>query len=351
MKVRLLVGLVSPFLASVACTRPDPITDYAFITQWMGDKSYEQGTTVCGIARARQHLIALPQESLLTCRPQDYVGSSEVVAAFSDPPAWIEELPWDHERPAPRGPITKTRAFDAWSVGLAPSFGLVVDTFVADMAMERRFQVQLASTQPLADLEVAGPVAVVADGVDGLAVVRLDALPEAEAVARLSLGAPTTDVYVDGDRAVALAGGALVVVDLADPGAPVARGRLPFGAPVQGVGLRANAAWIASQGSLYAVDLADPDSPRLVDEAGVESTVAGITLIHEDYLFQAPGFDAPLAVTHLGDPLSPEPFWAFMGGNGVFDVAAMGHTLYLAVGSGGVHLWGPKRDYADAFGQ
>lgn len=341
------VGLFAALAASTGCVGSDPLRGYVFLDQWMGDTT-EQGATVCGVAHGRAKVLALPHGSGLTCRAEEYGGSTTIlVASTSAAPSMLAPVSSGIPAEPLPAPVSRVRAFGDWSVGLAPVFGLVVDHIASD-GLERAFEVRVVNGAPLLDLEVQGAWAYVADGASDLVLVALDRLPDPSAVVRVPMGGVPRDAYVDGDRAAVLVDNDLVMVDLSDRAAPTVRGRLAFAdVAAQGVGLRGDHAYVAAGGSLYTVDVSDLDAPVLLDDTGERSAFGGITLLHGDYLFQAPGFDQQLVVTDLRDPANPDPFWTFIGGNGVFDVAAAGEVLYLATGSGGVQVWGPDREASE----
>ena len=330
----------------------DPIAGYEFIGQFLGDGAVEQGPTVCGVARTRHALHWLPHDTNLTCRGTEWPGSPVVGVAPLDLPV---SFSGDVQLVPIEGLATKVRAWNQQVVALVPDGGVVVIE-VDEAGLAR-------STTPvwweldarLADLEVDDGMAWL---VGGTRLYGVDLRDLDGGVTVLDLGGPAVDLSVhDGIIAVLaeptpqVVGNELLLVDITEPDSPRVRSSLALeDETFDGVGLRADedgvyTAWLTQEELLFTADLDDLDAPEWKDDSGVEAARGGVTLVTDDHLLQAPGFDRVLGVTRLGNPRRPKPTQGFIGGNGVFDANFHGHTLLLAVGSGGIHAWGPPRDY------
>lgn len=340
-----------------ACSVPsrDPLLGYEFVGQIAGDTPIEQGDTVCRVARSRSMMHWLPHDTNATCQPGQYDGSLGAMHAFMAGGA-LPQRNIIEERDNFRGLIDRIEAWDRYLVGLHPEGALIALETDGDKTILGRQELFWVREGPFTDLELdrQGWAWTAAGGtLYGVDLQDVAGGPHAA----VPLDGRIDHLAVDGDLLVAVQtgrpgvpGNALVVFDLADREAPrelafAVLGDLYF----ESVGLKQDTAWVKEGRDLYAVDLREPTRPEFVDEDGVDVGDGDITLVSGDYLFVAPGFDAPLAVINVSRPRRPdERGIGFIGGNGVFDVAVAGSTLYLAVGSGGVHVWGPKRDYEAA---
>jgi hypothetical protein len=327
--------VLGTFAVGTGCTA-DPFADYRLATTWFeGD--------ACGVAAGDQLVVALTQSFELSCAPDpfnQYYGSGDVLAAFTDAPDRVTPL----DIP-PRDPqwlaIHQVRASGPWSVGLVRHLGVMVDRFTAPDVYTRVAEVAVGFQPETLDLEVAGSFAYV--GTDqGWFVVALDDVPGDAAVIPAAIGAPARDASVDGDLAAVIVGNDLVLVDVADPRAPVEVGRLVVPMrQISAVGLHDGYAYLVSTGTLLTVDVRDPSAPAWVDDEGSPAFDMPITAVAGDRLLHARGIDLPLAVTDLSNPRRPETRESIGAGDGTFDVAMVGDTLYLATGQEGVQVWTP----------
>lgn len=119
---------------------------------------------------------------------------------------------------------------------------------------------------------LAGPAVYAANGANGLYVFDRGANPASPAVVgALALPFPARHVAVDGARGYVgggrpgdPAGGALTVLDLADPRRPVVRGSLTGLRFARRVAAQGRWAFVADlEGGLRVVDVGDPEAPRL----------------------------------------------------------------------------------------
>jgi hypothetical protein len=89
---------------------------------------------------------------------------------------------------------------------------------------------------------------------------------------RLVLPGPPVGQAMAGPEILLYAAGAagLLVVDMANPAAPFLRSELDVGSPANGVAVDGSTAWVAALGGLVTVDVADPDNPRVLAQVPLD---------------------------------------------------------------------------------
>lgn len=329
----------------------ESLSGYEFIGQIYGDSSVEQGPTICGVARTRTGLHALPQDTKLTCRPSDYDGSTEMLHRYSDRPFIAWEGSMEDLDPYAGAPAPKVRAWDQMVVALQPTRGVSIQPLIGERTLGERIEIHWLPDSPLVDLEVEDAWAWTLDAngeLSGIDLTRVAGEPTRHTV--LSGPGGALDLGVHDGRIAVLAGNAAQILDASDPEDPVRVGVSPSDVTeyFTQIALRNDHVYLVDNSQqIHTLCLENPSEPEFVGRP-VETDQGPIVEITDQYLFQAPGFDRPLAVASLRNPHRPDPFQGFIGGNGVFDATFVGSVLYLAVGSGGIHLWGPRRDYETA---
>lgn len=201
----------------------------------------------------------------------------------------------------------------------------------------------------------AGELIYLADGTSGLRAVMPWTWGEPVITARIvDDSVPDTDFYWDvwprGDvayirRVDATADwpdwvytGALDVVDMSDPGAPVNVRSLEFssGQNLRDMDWSGDAGWLAVGTYLYAVDLSKPLSPALVS-GGVYNLAATVTSIDVvGPLIYATLDDDGLAVVDASDPTAVSVVGTLDTPGTALDVVVDGDLAYVADGSGGL---------------
>lgn len=121
-------------------------------------------------------------------------------------------------------------------------------------------------------LTLSGDYAYVADGYEGLTIVRISSPTIPYVMGNVSFAGSTRDVVVSGDTAFVANyvngsfGDDLVMVDISDPRHPSVLSTLDLPGIVSRVALSGNTAYVtAGSHNLHIVDVTDPAAPRLVD--------------------------------------------------------------------------------------
>lgn len=125
--------------------------------------------------------------------------------------------------------------------------------------------------------------------------------------------------------------GRLTVVDVSDPGAPLARGSVVTGAESWGLAARGDFAFVAGFGGLRVVNVADPDAPVLAASLDVNGAAASIALAGTLACVSVIGGPNGLRIVDIANPEAPILTGSLdTGAEEVFAVAARGNVAYLA---------------------
>jgi hypothetical protein len=168
-------------------------------------------------------------------------------------------------------------------------------------------------------------------------------LPSLDALGRFDAKLPfdpaardMEDISVDGGRAYLSAWGyGVLIVDLADPGAPSELGRFafPFASTIEAHGDRVYVASTTNGGLFKILDVSNPAAPSELGSLATSQTY-GLT-VRGDYAYLVDGADfgdGGLRVVDVSDPAAPTVVGQDTGctyANGI-DVSADGNTAYVA---------------------
>jgi hypothetical protein len=136
-------------------------------------------------------------------------------------------------------------------------------------------------------------------------------------------------VAAEGDRAYVAAGSELAVVDLSDPGRPVATGGLPIGGG-HAIDVDAAGSRVAVVDDAYGVHLADVAGPAPLEVSAYAplASASGLAMVDDRVFIAAMG--QGLRVVGVADPASPRELAAVVTEDLVRGVAAVGSNVFFA---------------------
>jgi hypothetical protein len=192
------------------------------------------------------------------------------------------------------------------SVGL-----LVVDVSDPAQPATIRELPEFTGTRSLATVGARGYVA----HDDQLTILDLTIPAEPLPVGSLVLPDPAVDLVVQGDLVLAAAGGSgLLVVDVADPTAPVLMAARPAQRHAYGLGAAEGYAYVVGSGFCDVFDLEDPSDPTVVGSVDPHVTFVRDALVVDRTLYVG-AMSAGMQVYTLADPASPRYLGSVSTGN------------------------------------
>lgn len=187
-------------------------------------------------------------------------------------------------------------------------------------------------------LVVSGPVAYVADGLEGLKV--LDVRDPATPVRRahLPLLGDARDVQLRGDIAfLATTEEGLQLVDVSDPDLPRLVGEFPTEGMALAVEVADRVAYVAAgTEGLVIVDVSAPAAPLLLGQVAIPGEAAGVQVVGS--LAYVAGGNAGLSVVDIADPKAPRVLGTVGLGGYAKAVDVVGSLAYVAAGSRGLQV-------------
>lgn len=340
------------FLLFAACDSND-WARYDQLFQVEGNRSYEAGARVCGVARGLRHV---------TWLAGGYCGDTNLGrVAFGVSPLPSTLTVVQAEQPRQLEPI-KLDAHERDYLALDPVRGLAwweAEVHRPDRTPDQDipvlrgvFAIEGARGDLVEHAVADGLVWVIGrgEGSPG-ALYRVDlegARAPGSVPAQTSFSLPDVPAAVgvwEGGVVVAFQG-AFQGIRLYDPAGEQV-GEVATPVPPDGVKVGGRVAWVTGERQIWAIDL---DTLQVVDEAGTPTVDDANIVMHADgpMFFLASGRDAVSMVWDGERPDKPKAVGGYHVGDGTWDIDTAGQTLYLAAGSRGMQVWAPRRDW-DAF--
>jgi hypothetical protein len=155
-------------------------------------------------------------------------------------------------------------------------------------------------------------------------------------------------VSLVGDRAYVVASYyGLVILDVAEPGAPRLLGELPLDGMDGGVAVLGEHALVtlddAEQQALAAIDVRDPEALREVGRASLDGHGRRVA-VHGDHAYVAvlnwtpAGYSGGLQIVDVADPAGPQRVGFLDLPHGAFDVTVSGDHAFIAGDAAGVYV-------------
>jgi len=192
------------------------------------------------------------------------------------------------------------------------------------------------------DVEVAGPLAFVADYGGGLRIIDISNPADPLEISALEDITPARDVEVEGELVFVVTGmfspGALHIVDISDPAAPVEIATFETLGAAVGLAVVDGLAYVAANNTgLRIIDVSTPTAPVEIGSIDTPGAARDVDVL-DGVAYLADGRTGGLRIIDVSDPTMPIELGAFDSPGYAEEIAVVGGVAYLADYEAGLRI-------------